>query len=95
MRVREVTTKYWDKKEIVTSPSFGRVEKVNIKPNDKIAEWEPLFIIETEQGVLEKVVVSASGMVASVEVKKGDKVIPGLVLASINEEAFSCECHHQ
>ncbi len=73
---------------VVTSPCFGRVEKVTVRSESRIYEWEPLFIIKTEDGKIEMIQTGVSGEVESLEVQEGDSVIPGMVLAYIKEDLF-------
>ncbi|CAG9611603.1 hypothetical protein BACCIP111899_00775 [Bacillus rhizoplanae] len=72
--------------EIVTSPCYGTVEKVSIDKDSRIYEWEPLFAIKDMNGQLEVIKMGCSGEVQSLEVEAGDKVIPGMVLAYIQED---------
>ncbi|MFP5108190.1 biotin/lipoyl-binding protein [Neobacillus sp. C211] len=73
---------------VVLSPVYGKVEKVSIKSDTRIYEWETLFQIKTEEGNLEKIQMGLSGEVESLEVQEGDYVIPGMVLAYIKEDLF-------
>ncbi|PEZ05877.1 hypothetical protein CN326_13645 [Bacillus sp. AFS018417] len=72
--------------EIVTSPCYGTVEKVSIDKDSRIYEWEQLFAIKDMNGQLEVIKMGCSGEVQSLEVEAGDKVIPGMVLAYIQED---------
>ena len=73
---------------VVLSPCYGKVEKISVKDEARIYEWEPLFIIKTETGHLETIQTSVSGEIESLEVQEGDEVIPGMVLAFIKEDLF-------
>jgi biotin carboxyl carrier protein len=73
---------------VVISPCFGRVEKVQIKREERIYEWEPLFMIKADDGHVEMIQTGVSGEVESLEVQEGDNVIPGMVLAYIKEDLF-------
>lgn len=73
---------------VVISPCYGTVEKVSIKNENRIYEWEPLFQIKTEDGKVEMIQTGLSGEIESLEVQEGDNVIPGMVLAFIKEDAF-------
>ncbi|WP_410981849.1 hypothetical protein [Bacillus cereus] len=75
--------------EIVTSPCYGTVEKVSIDKDSRIYEWEPLFAIKDMNGKTEVIKMGCSGEVQSLEVEAGDKVIPGMVLAYIQEDIFN------
>jgi len=72
--------------EIVTSPCYGTIEKVVIDRDSRIYEWEPLFSIKNANGKVEVIKIGCSGEVQSLEVEEGDKVIPGMVLAYIQED---------
>ncbi|KKI89812.1 hypothetical protein WQ54_24100 [Bacillus sp. SA1-12] len=72
--------------EFITSSCYGIVEEVSIDDDSRIYEWENLFTIKTGDGKLETIRVGLSGKVLSLEVQKGDRVIPGMVLAYIQED---------
>jgi biotin carboxyl carrier protein len=72
--------------EMIMSPCHGTIEKISIEENSRIYEWEPLFIIKTMNGDTQVIRVGLSGEVKSLEVAKGDEVIPGMVLAYIKED---------
>jgi biotin carboxyl carrier protein len=72
--------------EMIMSPCHGIIEEISIEENSRIYEWEPLFIIKTMNGDIQVIRVGFSGEVQSLEVAKGDQVIPGMVLAYIKEE---------
>ncbi|MGC4377673.1 biotin/lipoyl-containing protein [Fictibacillus sp. Mic-4] len=86
--IQEIVTSRWDNREIVPCPSYGVVEEIIVQPGDRIYEWEPLFTIKKIQGSLEQITVGVSGIVDSLKVKKGDKVTPGTVLATIKDDLF-------
>ncbi|WP_223591716.1 biotin/lipoyl-containing protein [Neobacillus bataviensis] len=73
---------------VVISPCFGRIEKVAIKNEERIYEWEPLFVIKADDGNVKMIQTGVSGEVESLEVQEGDNVIPGMVLAYIKEDLF-------
>jgi biotin carboxyl carrier protein len=73
---------------VITSPCYGKVEKIAIRNTERIYEWEPLFIIKTPAGTIERIQTGQSGEVESLEVQEGDYVIPGMVLAYIKEDLF-------
>ncbi|WHY66102.1 hypothetical protein [Neobacillus sp. SuZ13] len=73
---------------VVLSPCYGKVERISIKNESRIYEWETLFIITSEAGKEETVQTCLSGEVESLEVQEGDYVIPGMVLAYIKEDLF-------
>lgn len=64
----------------------GIIRDISIENHSRIYEWEPLFTIKTCSGSLETVIIGVSGVVHSLEVQKGDRVIPGMVLAFIKED---------
>jgi biotin carboxyl carrier protein len=74
--------------DVVLSPVYGKVEKVSIKSESRVYEWETLFLITSEEGKVEIIQTSVSGEIESLEVQVGDKVIPGMVLAYIKEDLF-------
>ncbi|MEH7106435.1 MULTISPECIES: biotin/lipoyl-binding protein [Bacillaceae] len=73
---------------VVTSPCYGKIEKISIERDARIYEWETLFVIKSEEGHEEVVQTGVSGEVESLEVQEGDYVIPGMVLAYIKEDLF-------
>jgi pyruvate carboxylase len=74
--------------DYVISTVSGRVEEVVIEVHSRIYEWEKLFTVRTNNGNLETVSVGLSGEVVSIEVKPGDSIIPGMVLAFIKDDLF-------
>ncbi len=75
--------------EFVISSYYGTIEEVSIDIHSRIDEWEPLFKIKTENGNIETIRVGISGKIQSLEVQKGDRVIPGMVLAFIKEDLIA------
>lgn len=75
--------------EFVISTCYGTIEEVAIDIHSRIYEWDPLFIIRTESGMIETIRVGISGKIQSLEVQKGDRVIPGMVLAFIKEDLIA------
>ncbi|MGJ7922296.1 hypothetical protein [Neobacillus sp. LXY-4] len=73
---------------VVLSPCYGRIEKVAINRESRIYEWETLFQIKGINGRVQPIQTGMSGEVQSLEVKEGDRVIPGMVLAYIKEDLF-------
>ncbi|WP_372508825.1 hypothetical protein [Pseudalkalibacillus decolorationis] len=73
---------------MIMSPCHGIVEEVSIQSQLRIYEWEALFSIKKNNGKIEIVKIGISGEVESLEVEKGDEVIPGMVLAFIKEDLF-------
>jgi hypothetical protein len=74
--------------EVILSPFYGQVEKVSIKSESRIYEWETLFTIKKEDGSVEPIFTGVSGEIESLEVQEGDIVIPGMILAYIKEDLF-------
>ncbi|MBM7649452.1 biotin carboxyl carrier protein [Bacillus ectoiniformans] len=72
--------------EMVTSPYEGVVQDILVNKNGRIYEWEPLFLIKGEKDQLYSVKAQITGEVQSLEVQRGDSVIPGMVLAYVREE---------
>lgn len=73
---------------VVLSPCNGRIEKVEIRNESRIYEWEPLFYIKTPEGEVEVIQTGVSGEIESLEVQVGEEVIPGMVLAYIKEDLY-------
>lgn len=76
-------------KEPIVSTCMGTVEEVLINPTCRIYEWEHLFKIRAADGELEIVSMGLSGEIHSIEVERGDKVIPGMVLAVVKEDLIA------
>jgi pyruvate carboxylase len=76
-------------REYVMSSWNGVVEEVAIQEDEKIYEWEKLFTIRTDDGEQKTVAVGICGKVESIEVQKGDRVVPGMVLAFVVEEIYA------
>jgi biotin carboxyl carrier protein len=68
---------------MVISTCYGEVKEVLIQPGAHIHERERLFLIRSEGDKMETISMDARGLVESLEVQQGDKVIPGMVLAYI------------
>ncbi len=75
--------------EYIISSCYGTVEEISIDIESRIYEWEQLFQIKTVNGNMETIRVGISGKVQSLEVQKGDRVIPGMVLAYIKEDLIA------
>lgn len=69
----------------VISSYYGTVIKVFRHPTAPVQEDAPLFLIETERGI-EQIVSDGTGTICSYEVGVGDEVVPGMVLAYIEED---------
>lgn len=72
--------------EMILSPCHGVIERISIKKDARVYEWESLFTIKTAEGQFQEVRVGLSGIIHSLEVRIGDEVIPGMVLAYIHED---------
>jgi hypothetical protein len=75
--------------EYIVSTVSGTVEEVAIEVHSRIDEWEKLFTVRTHNGILETVSVGLSGEIISIEVKPGDCIIPGMVLAFIKDDLIT------
>lgn len=72
--------------EMILSPCFGLVETVDVIHDAYVYEWETTFTIKKQEGSIEHVTLGISGKVVSIEVEQGDEVIPGMVLAYLEED---------
>jgi biotin carboxyl carrier protein len=72
----------------VDSSSAGIVEKVLINVGAYVYEWEPLFLIKTQNGLTKKIELGASGIVSQVNVAQGDQVCSAMTLAILQEDAL-------
>jgi biotin carboxyl carrier protein len=79
----ELITQEWMSQEIVTSPLYGTIEEVLIGPNQRVDEWEPLFIIKNLNGTFQQITVGISGILSKLNVSKNDQITPGFVMAHI------------
>ena len=77
--------------EFIMSSCYGIIEDILIQIHSQICEGEPLFTIRNREGNIETVRVELSGKIHSLEVEKGDRVIPGMVLALVKEDSFLIE----
>ncbi len=68
--------------EKIEAPLPGKILKVNVKPGDKVAEMDEVFVIEAMK--MENPIISpVSGLVKEVPVTVGKAVKAGEVLAVI------------
>ncbi|WP_243293000.1 hypothetical protein [Bacillus sp. FJAT-47783] len=86
---KDVMTNRWGNKEIVTSPSYGTIQSIHLGSKARIYEWEPLLSIQTEDGQVLQIRVGVSGIIDSYTVKEGDRVVPGTVIAYIEEDLMA------
>ncbi|KKB33448.1 hypothetical protein [Bacillus thermotolerans] len=73
-------------KEMIVSSYKGVIQEVLVKEQVRIYEWEPLFTVRSDEGDILTVQAGVSGDIQSLEVEKGDQVVPGMVLAYVKEE---------
>ncbi|TCP30639.1 hypothetical protein EV207_105168 [Scopulibacillus darangshiensis] len=72
--------------QTVYSPFHGRVEDIFISDAALVYEWERLFSIRTNEGVVKEVSIGISGTVVSVEIKPGQEVTMDTALAIIKDD---------
>lgn len=77
--------------EFIMSSCYGIIEDILIHTHSQINEGDPLFTIRNREGNIETVRVELRGKIHSLEVQKGDRVIPGMVLAFFKEDSFFIE----
>jgi acetyl/propionyl-CoA carboxylase alpha subunit len=76
----------------VTSFSNGTIAKVFVKEGTYVYEWEPLFLLKTNEGMLKKVEVGASGNIFSLSAKPGDEIKEDMTLAILKEDNLPSGC---
>ncbi|UOQ92369.1 hypothetical protein MUO14_18140 [Halobacillus shinanisalinarum] len=72
--------------ETVYSPCNGKVEKILIRKNDYVYEWEKLFVVKDKDGLLEEIKIGTSGLIASLEVLENQEVNTHTVLATVKDD---------
>ncbi|MDE5413269.1 hypothetical protein [Alkalihalobacterium chitinilyticum] len=77
---------------IVTSESNGVVEEVLINEGEYVYEWEPLFLIKSQNGNLKKVELGVSGKINSIRVIPGEKILSDMTLAVVEEDDLPRGC---
>ncbi|WP_247747206.1 hypothetical protein [Alkalihalobacillus sp. BA299] len=70
----------------IVSPFKGTIEKVFIKENSYIYEWEKLFLIKSFEGDIMEISIGASGIITSLCVKEGDHVSTENILAHLKDD---------
>jgi biotin carboxyl carrier protein len=70
----------------IASNSSGVVEKVMVNEGEYVHDWEPLFLIKSPSGTVNKVELGLSGFISNVKVKRGDQVISNMTLAILEED---------
>ncbi|WP_227937941.1 hypothetical protein [Alkalihalobacillus deserti] len=76
----------------VVSVSNGTIDQVFVNEGDYVYEWEPLFLLKTNEGVLKKIEMGVGGNILSLNVKPGDKVIHDMTLAILREDDLPSGC---
>ncbi|MFC0560306.1 hypothetical protein [Halalkalibacter alkalisediminis] len=71
---------------IIVSPYKGTIEKVFIKKDSYVYEWEKLILIKTLEGDLKEISIGASGVITSLYVNEKDKVTPNKILACLVDD---------
>ena len=70
----------------IESPCDGIIDKVYIRENCHVYEWENLFLIKTANGKIKEISVGASGHITSLEVNQGDRVKRNMLLAFLKDD---------
>jgi biotin carboxyl carrier protein len=70
----------------IVSPYRGSIEKVYIKKDSYVYEWEKLFLIRTLEGNLKEVSIGASGIISSLHAHEKDQVTPNKLLACLVDD---------
>jgi len=86
---KDVMTNRWGNEEIVTSPSYGRIKAILLPAESRIYEWEPFLLLQTEDGQEIQLRVGVSGIINGYAVREGDTVVPGAVIAYIEEDIMA------
>jgi biotin carboxyl carrier protein len=73
----------------ILSPCQGVVEEILISERCRFNERDTLFKIRTNQEEIEIVSTAIPGVVQSLEVREGEKVYAGMVIAFIEEDLVS------
>ncbi|MFC0558960.1 hypothetical protein [Halalkalibacter alkalisediminis] len=76
----------------VVSVCNGTIDKVFVNEGAYVHEWEPLFLLKTNEGVLKKIELGVGGNVFSLNVKPGDRVIHDMALAILKEDVLPSGC---
>ncbi|MDT8861862.1 hypothetical protein N0O92_16740 [Alkalihalobacillus sp. MEB130] len=76
----------------IASMSAGTIDRVFVSEGDYVYEWEPLFQLKTNEGVLKKVEMGVGGKIISLHVKPGDRVIHDMTLAILREDDQPSGC---
>ncbi|ARK28835.1 hypothetical protein [Halalkalibacter krulwichiae] len=76
----------------VASISNGTIDRIFVNEGDYVYEWEPLFQLRTNEGVLKRVEMGVCGEIISLNVKPGDRVIHDMTLAILREDDQPSGC---
>src|SRR5882757_10339737 len=75
----------------VRVPDMGDVKGVTVldvlvKPGDKVAKEDPLISLESDKAAMD-VPSPVSGVIKSIEIKKGAEVLSGTLIATVESDA--------
>ncbi|MBY7144782.1 biotin/lipoyl-binding protein [Virgibacillus sp. NKC19-3] len=87
----EVYPRRWGYGHIITSPIKGSVESIKVESGEKVRTQQLLAMIQDEQSNIKRILSGASGVIETLAVKAGDKVVRGDVLFYIKEDEFVWE----
>ena len=83
MNKLQLFTQEWLSQELVTSPLYGTIEKILIGPNQRVSEWEPLFIIKNFNGTFQQITVGISGFFSKLNINENEVISPRTVMILI------------
>ncbi|MCP3033328.1 hypothetical protein LF817_18540 [Halobacillus sp. A1] len=72
--------------EKVYSPCYGSIKEVLVDQQAYVYEWEPLFLIETEDQQVIEVSIGVSGIIEAVDTCPGQEVTPESVLTILKDD---------
>lgn len=82
----EVFPRRWGYGQIITSPVKGSVESIKVESGQIVCEQQLLVMIREKQSNVKQILTGTSGIVETLTVKVGDKVVRGDVLLFIKED---------
>ncbi|GAB3055014.1 biotin/lipoyl-containing protein [Virgibacillus ainsalahensis] len=82
----EVFPRRWGYGQIITSPVKGSVERIMVEAGERVREQQLLVMIRVERGNVKQILAGVSGIVETLTVNVGDKVVHGDVLFFIKED---------
>ncbi len=82
----EIFPRRWGYGQIITSPVKGSVESIKVESGQKVREQQLLVMIQEKRGNVKQILTGSSGIVETLTVKVGDKVVRGDVLLFIKED---------